>query len=162
MNWDAIAAVGQAISALALALMLVQVRFGRSEMARAITQGRLQAARELYMSRASSAELSGLYAKASDRLEEVAPVIKVLMVELGFTKAEAMRLNFDQYAWWTYQQEVIPYVLALPPGERSAFDRSIRGVYRAGSVNRLWYEHSRNTLSSDAVRYVDNLLAQPG
>ncbi len=68
MTWEAIGAIGQILSAVALFFVLLQVRHARSETARAITQGRLQVVTDLFLARASNPVLSGLYAKAADRL----------------------------------------------------------------------------------------------
>jgi hypothetical protein len=45
MNWDAIGAIGQAISALALAVVIVQLRYARADSRRAISEGRTSASR---------------------------------------------------------------------------------------------------------------------
>src|SRR4029453_18451008 len=46
MNWDAIAAIGQAVSALALVLV-VQLSYARAEMSRTVTQARTDDAVDL-------------------------------------------------------------------------------------------------------------------
>lgn len=49
----------------------------------------------------------------------------------------------------------------LLPQDRVHNDSSLR-LSLSEPIFRLWYEISKSTLSPDAVRYLDNLLAQPG
>jgi len=75
-----------------------------------------------------------------------------------------MKVFFDQWAWWTFYSENIPYIDQIPASERAAFDASIKDVYKSGTFAHLWYDQHRirGALGDDHVRYVDNLLAQPG
>jgi hypothetical protein len=50
----------------------------------------------------------------------------------------------------------------FPLFERVGFDISIRQSYDGGRfVDAPWYTNRKAPLNPDAVRYVDNLLAQP-
>jgi hypothetical protein len=46
------------------------------------------------------------------------------------------------------------------PGDRVQFDMSTR-ITLSEPTFRFWYQIVKPTLNPDAVRYVDNLLAQP-
>jgi hypothetical protein len=53
MSWDAIGAVGQVVSALGLAFVVIQVRDARIEMRRGVRQDRLQATQEMLLVQAT-------------------------------------------------------------------------------------------------------------
>jgi hypothetical protein len=166
--WDAIGALGQAVSALALIIVIVQVRHARSEVRRSISQTRSVGGRELLMSRANSAELCSLIAKVGTAVRHSSSsgpndFVGELMATAGLTQAEALRLMFDQEAWWQYRAQTIQYIDELSEGERVGFDESIRQGYGgARFIEARWYVNRKLTLNPDAVRYVDNLLAKPG
>src|SRR5215831_18930079 len=63
MEWDAIAAVGQAVSALALVLVLVQVRQAREEARHAAGQARLMGSREMFLATATNHQLADALAR---------------------------------------------------------------------------------------------------
>jgi hypothetical protein len=46
MTWDAIGAIGQAASALALVFVMLQIRHARADSRRALSQSRAEAARQ--------------------------------------------------------------------------------------------------------------------
>ena len=77
---------------------------------------------------------------------------------------DARMLGFELYAWWQYRAQAIAYVDELPVGERLEFDEALRRNYGSFPVERMWYEMAkrRRVLNPTAVRYIDNLLAQPG
>jgi len=57
----------------------------------------------------------------------------------------------------------IEFVDLLSPGERAEFDSAFLHLWKdAPPLNGLWYEASKDLLNPDAVRYIDNLLAQSG
>src|SRR5690349_5323343 len=68
MNWDAIAAVGQSLSALALVAVFIQVRQARHEMHRSILESRQNVGRELDLFRAGNERLGKIRAKANAAL----------------------------------------------------------------------------------------------
>ena len=67
MNWDAIAAIGQAVSALALVLVLFQVRQAREETLRSVGQARLFGSRDLFLTTATNKELASALARLRAR-----------------------------------------------------------------------------------------------
>jgi len=162
MNWDAIAAVGQAISALALVFVLVQLRHARQEVRRSISQKRTDVVRELWMLRADNPQLSGLILRADTALGTQSPLAVELAAKASITLDEASQVIAHQFSWWLYHTQVIPFVKELRPGERAAIDAGLRRQYRISQSGQLWFQAMRNNLDADAVRYVDNLLAQPG
>ena len=88
-----------------------------------------------------------------------------MMQQAGLTTEEARLLWFELYAWWQFRVQTIAYVDELPPGERTEFDEALRRNYGLYPVDRIWYETAKRlngVLNPDAIRYIDNLLAQPG
>ena len=71
-----------------------------------------------------------------------------------------MRIHWAELAEWQYHAQVIAYIDELAPGDRVQFDSVIRSGYGTDLLTRLWYETLKKGLNPDAVRYVDNLLAQ--
>ena len=68
VSWEAAGAIGQVLGSLAVFITLgylaVQVRRSRSEMQRATSQGRAEAARELMLNRANNKRLLALEVRA--------------------------------------------------------------------------------------------------
>ena len=168
MNWDAIGAVGQMLGSVAvfitLAYLAVQIRHSRSEARRALSQGRGEALRQLMLTRVTEPQLNDLYGKAGIALGGGRnQFMEALMERAGMTWAEAAALSWDQHAWFSYRLQIISKVDELPPMERTAFDGAIRSTYGQPGAPRTFYESIIKPLSHpDAVRYIDNLLAQPG
>jgi len=163
MNWDAIGAIGQAVSALALVIVIVQVRHARSESRRAISQGRNEALHGLIFHR-NEARITDVYTKAAIKLgAPIRPLQSALMERAGLTREDAFVVGNVLYAWWTYRLQIIPNVNELSAMERTAFDVAMRADYGQPGPGRVFYEASiKATAHTDAVRYIDNLLAQPG
>jgi len=163
MNWDAIAAVGQAISALALVFVLVQVRHARQEARRSVSQARANAARELWMLRADNPQLCGLLSRTDAALSgQHHPFLAELAAKANITLDEASQVFSHHWAWWVFRAQVIPLAKELRAGDRAQFDAGIRTLYENLPSGRLWFQAVKNNLDPDAVRYVENLLAQPG
>lgn len=98
--------------------------------------------------------------------EEVGAIGQMLgsiavFITLGYLSLQVRHAR--QTAWWTYRLQIIPYVDELPAMERTAIENQLRGTYGRPGVARLFYEtYLKSTAHPDAVRYIDNLLAQPG
>lgn len=162
MNWDAMAAIGQAVSALALVFVLVQLRHARQEVRRSVSQARADAGRELWMLRADNPQLSGLILRAETTPSGHASLMEELATEANITLEEASQVFSHHFAWWLYQSQVIRFARELQEGERAQFDWSLRRYYGISHSGQIWFRAMRNILDPEAVRYVDNLLAQPG
>jgi len=163
MNWDAVGAIGQVVSGLALVFVIFQIRHARSESRRALSQGRGVAVRELMLGRLSNSKLSALYEKADVAFGGgTPPVLAMLMERTGMSIEEAASLNWDLFAWFHYRLQIIPNVDELPPVERTAFDSALRLTYGPPGVARAFYEtYVRSTQHPDVVRYIESVLAQP-
>ena len=167
MNWEAIAAIGQVLGSLAVFITLVylsvQVRHARGEVRRSVTQSRAEGARELAMNHANNQRLTSTFLKANARLGgPVNPFVTTLMEQSGLTAEEANGLWWEQLAFWQNRVQAIPYIGEMTTGQRIHLDTVLRTQYGRTPVPRLWYETVKPQMDPDAVRYVDNLLAQPG
>jgi hypothetical protein len=80
MNWDAIGAIGRAISALALVVVIVQVRLSAAETLRFIRQSRMDDERRTLSENAQSEWLSG---------DSVAPATPIRRVQVDWDCASA-------------------------------------------------------------------------
>ena len=167
MNWEAIGAIGESLGAVAVFITLgyltLQVRFARKEIARSISHARAEALRTVSLSRATDERLNGLVVRAGVAVGEPArPFVAALMERAGMTLEEASTVWWDQMAWWAYRVQVIPYLGELPAGERAEFESRTRGNYAGPTLARFWYDSAKPTLNPDVVRYIDELVAQPG
>jgi hypothetical protein len=168
MNWDEVGAIGQVLGSIAVFITLgylaVQVGHARGEMRRSISQNRSDTARQLSMFYASDDRMCHIIEKMVGTTSgpQRFPSMTALMTERGLTFEEAFRYNNIEMAWWQYRSQVIENVAELPSGKRIEFDSAIQIAYGKLPGPRLWYETSKATLNPDAVRYIDNLLAQPG
>ena len=167
MNWEAIGAIGQMLGSVAVLVTLgylaVQVKHARQETRRALSQGRSEGVRDL-LARQGEAQQLGPFLKANAALgEQPSTFESALMERAGLTWEEARGQQIMQVAWLNYRLQLIPYVDELTDIERAAFDLGVRGMYGAAGVGRLFFETNiKVTQHADAVRFIDNLLAQPG
>jgi hypothetical protein len=146
-----------------LAYLSMQVRHARSDSQRALSQGRTEAVRELN-SLFVDEKVRTSWEKALIVLEApLPPDMTVLMERAKLTHEEAIVVGVVARMNWGYKTQTIPYVDELPAIERDAFEKSIRRLYGPnGGPHRVFYETNKSMQHPDAVRYVDNLLAQPG
>jgi hypothetical protein len=164
MNWDAIGAVGQLLGSLAvfvtLGYLAVQVGQAKEQMRRSVTDGRAATARQLMLTQLTNPPLSDLFEKVSRDHVGIA----ALGERIGLTFSEAMAYNVYQVVWWQYRAQIIAQIDDLPSGERAAFDAALRLNYQHWQASSIWYKTAKSggILNPDAVRYVDDLLAQPG
>jgi hypothetical protein len=166
MSWEEVSAIGQVLGSIAvfvtLGYLTVQVRHAHGEFRRSIRQGRGEALRELHLFRAGDPRMIAIANKVNAALGvEPSGFIKELMERAALTRDEAMALNVELIAWWSYRSQVISHIGELPPEDRLEFDAITRAAYSA-SYGRLWYEPQRGVLNPVSVRYIDNLLAQCG
>ena len=82
------------------------------------------------------------------------------MERAGFTREEATLMFWIQVQFWNYRVQMIANLPKLLPMERVNFEIGMRGALGRPGIFRLFHE----TVGShpDVVRYIDNLLAQPG
>ena len=170
MNWDAIGAVGQVLGSIAVLVTLgylgAQVRHARREVQRGFIQARNESARGLLMARAVDEQLNSILVKADTASgKQPTPFVAALMQHCDLTAEEAHRADLYNWAWWNLRGHTILYLDELPENLRMDFDLRMRRAYGGVGAERLWYQEwklSLESLDPVAVRYIDNLLAQPG
>ena len=167
MNWEAIAAIGQMLGSIAVLVTLgylaVQLRHSRTALLGSITLTRAAMLRDQMMAGASDEGLAHLIVKAQTAFGGVnLPFVDEIVKRAGLTVEEAQRVYGYQAAWWQIRSESIRYMKELPDSDQEGFDARMRSIFRAGSLDRFWYETNKPIVTPDAVRYMDNLLAQPG
>jgi ABC-type branched-subunit amino acid transport system substrate-binding protein len=160
MNWEAIGAMGQAVSALALVLVLVQVSYARGEMRRAARQSRADTSRELWLAQANDNGLSHametLWMSSNERMPFVA-----YAMACGLSAAEARQVLAYAWAGWQSFQAAIESAGHLSDGARDELNRNLRENYSGNTFHAKWYELMKWRLNPDAVRYIDRVLATP-
>ena len=165
MNWDAISAIGQLLGSVAvfvtLGYLAVQVRHGRQETRRALSQSRGDGFRDM-MSYEIDPRLSGIAAKAGATLGAEMPSKIAAVMERSGLNPDEMRLMFwKEYGWWMYRVQLMAHADDLSPMERHMFDNAVRNAYGRPGLGRLCYEDLfKRSAHPEAIAYVEDLLAQ--
>jgi len=167
MNWEEVGAIGQVLGSVAVLVTLgylaVQVRHSRTALLGSITLTQAAMILDQSMAGASDEGLVHLIVKAETAFGGVNhPFVDEMVKRAGLTVEEARRVYGYQAAWWQIRSESIRYMKELPDSDQEGFDARMRLIFRAGSLDRFWYETNKPIVTPDAVRYMDNLLAQPG
>ncbi|HSG89310.1 MAG TPA: hypothetical protein VLA56_08860 [Pseudomonadales bacterium] len=162
MNWDAISAVGEILGSVAVFITLgylaLQVRHARAETGRALSQGRMEANREVLKLDLEERHLAARI-KAEAAFAVTPPrVVVELMEKTSLTLEEAWHVFLVEVARWNYRTHVIVHWDALPESERDLFDHAVR--IRMASGLSLWmYEmHFRPGANKEVLTYMDRVL----
>ena len=159
MNWDAIGAIGQATSALALLFVWIQLRHARQEMQRSISTQRAEAIRSS-MQLVTQPSVLRAELKAHGALGGPSvPFVEALMKQAGASEEEAHILFFYYGLVWQTLEPTIRSRDQADPGDRAAMDMDLRVMYQVRPVSRLWFETMKITLNPNSVRYVERVLA---
>ena len=124
MNWDAMGAIGQAVSALALVFVLVQLRHTREEMQRAANQARIDGARSLWVLTAAHPDLASIWVRAHAAAGDAPRPFARYLIDLGLTDVEARQFFANQMAIWHNTQMSIESLGRLSIGRRSSVGQS--------------------------------------
>src|SRR5215831_2962649 len=100
MNWDAIAALGQAVSALALVLVFAQIRHARAEMRRSVRRERFDAARQMFVTTATDQPLASALARLWTQSGSPPIPFQEFATGHGLTDGEARQVNSFMHAVW--------------------------------------------------------------
>ena len=165
--WDAIGAIGQVLGSIAVFVTLVylsiQTNHARRESRRGLSQARAEASREVNAILFTNDKVASAWMKTSDALGMEKGFHTALIEQAKLTQEEAFYAVMFAITFWNNIRQTIPYVDESSPFERDAVEGTIRFHYGPnGSFNRLRYEgFIKRTAHLDAVRYIENLLAQP-
>jgi hypothetical protein len=160
MNWDAIGAIGQAVSALALVFVLVQVRHAREEAQRAARQSRHDGMREIWLAQARQPDLLTAMHKLTVAMGgQPAPFI-AYAVHAGLGEVEARQVAAYGWAVWQNIQASIESNERFSAGAREELDRTIVSNCAGTNPFAKWYEITKPRLNPDAVAYIEQVLAR--
>ena len=103
MNWEALGATGEMLSAVAVFVTLwylaTQVRHGRREIERSISLGRAESLSQLQLNRANNAHLGSVWVRATAALGSGPSDFDTAMMEqAGLNAEDARMLGFELYA----------------------------------------------------------------
>jgi hypothetical protein len=164
VNWEAIGAVGELLGSAAvfvtLGYLAIQVRHARAEASRALSQGRMEANRELISLDLEEQNLAARL-KAEIAFEvRPTPIVDLLAEQGKLTQEEASRVFLVEVAAWNYRIHVIAHWSDLPASEKAIFDEAIR-VRMASDLTRLMYEkHFKAGFHPDVVKYLEKTLSE--
>ena len=175
MNWHAIGAVGQIMGSLAtfvtVGYLAVQVHDSEIQDRHAIAQNRVERSFQFNLTAATSERIAavrwkvykGLYVgpTAASSNSGTPPAFYRAMTKLGLSDDETITLNSERLALWNMIAQTIPYLDELLPVDRAQVD-SLNRLSISDPIFRLWYRFTKSNLNADAVRYVDELMAQSG
>lgn len=153
--------VGSIAILVTLAYLAIQVRHARHETRLALSQGRMQANRELIALELDPANLEArMRANAALGFEPL-PAMKVLMDTADLSLEDAYRVAMVEIAAWNYRIHVISNANELSQMERRIFDGALRNRLRNSAVSRLIAESILAGNSPEVRSYVENALAGP-
>ena len=164
-NWLQI--IGNFGIVVGLILVAVQIDQNSEQIQQAANLSRSEAYRELFLNRVNNEQLRSTYEKLTAAGVSTAttsiPFIAKLMKETGLPEREVGMLWDEQHAWWSLYAQMIADFDQLSAGQKALLNRGLRSRYD-GTVpwTTYWYTSEKSHLNPDAVRYVDNLLAQAG
>lgn len=164
MNWDAIGAMGQVLGSIAVFVTLgylgMQVRQARSEARSAARQARLGSNREVLLAMVNSPDLLGSLGALDSAMGNEPVGFGRFAMDLGLTAVQAGQLNVFMLAWWEGMETIMATLEHLDADELASFHQRTR-AYTVGPWAK-WYELNKPFLNPSSVRYIDNLLVQPG
>jgi len=163
MNWDALGAIGETLGAIAVLVTLgylaVQVRHARDEVARSSRQARFQSLTDFYSMQATNPELAEAGAKLRVAMDIPLREFMKATVDMGLTETEARLVASFWGMLRTMTERTIDAMDDLSPGQRAQAHARFR-INLGSGIGAVWYASSKLQLNPDAVRYIDNLLAQ--
>jgi hypothetical protein len=149
VNWEAIGAIGELLSAVAVLVTLiylaVQVRNARTEMQHSVLQYRDQTVQTLMLEQVRNPLLLSAYAKAAVTYGSN-ELTSAVGEAVGLTQEEAQAYSIYYISWWFYRAETIRNIEELSPSQREDFDSNILNNYSNG-LGKVWFEAWKGTRS---------------
>jgi len=166
MNWEEIGAIGQVLGSLAVFVTLVylsiQTRHAQRTFQRSINQSRAEGASQLFMHMFNNERFTNALSTIDKSWPRPpTPIVATLVQRGGVSESDAYMINFHSHAWWQYRAQTISEIDELTEAARFGFDAACRAFYAPDTFGGVWYASQKRFLNPDAVRYIDNLLAQP-
>jgi hypothetical protein len=155
--WEAVGSIGEVFSALALFLVLAQVRQARTEMRRSVLDSMSESMTSVATisvdPRVNSAYVKALGSLGGGRT----PFIATLMERTGLTEEEARLVAQREVVAWQTFARALRHVDALTPDDLAGIESNLRATYFASPISRLFYENV--PIKPEIRTLVDNLLA---
>jgi hypothetical protein len=163
MNWDAVGAIGELVGSLAvfvtLGYLAMQVNHARAETRRALSQGRMEANRELIALELYEPNLAATM-KAEQAFQASPPPVVTMIEGHGLSREEAWRVFLVEITRWNYRVHVITHAGDLSSAEKSLFDGAIRVRFASKVVRLVYEEHLKPGAHPDVVKYIEEVLAE--
>jgi len=166
MNWEALGAIGETLGAVAvfvtLVYLAVQVRHARREGQRALSQGRSDGIRQLFVL-GTDERVSQAMVKGNAGLGVTPGSFPSMLIErAGLTREEAQVAFYYQVAWWDYTVQIISNIDDLRGIERRQFEVSVINRYGRPGIAGMYYQFLRDAdqVHPDALSYIDGVLAK--
>jgi hypothetical protein len=162
MNWEAIGALGEALSAVGLFFVLIQVRHARADMRRTVLDSFTNSLMSTVAISTEARVLSAIM-KAHAGLGGQRPAfVAALMDQAGLTEDEARLVSLQQGAQWQAFAQAARNSDTLRPADRVAIETNMRQQYANSPVGSLWFQSAKATMNPEILRYMDRVLAEPG
>ena len=166
MNWDAIGAVGELLGSATVLVTLVylarQVRYARNEGRRAISQGRIEALRDL-----TALALEERNFEATQKANEVFDFGPTpgswgsTMIERGMSVDEVRRVLLQEIAHWGYAVHVITHAGELQAEELTQFSNWLSLRYGTPGISQFIYETGlKRSAHPETIRGLEKLMEQ--
>ena len=146
-----------------LVYLSMQTRQTERALQRSINQSRTEGASQLFMHAFNNERFTNALSTIGKNWPRPpAPIITTIVQRGGVGESDAYMVHFHNHAWWQYRAQTIADIDELSEAARFGFDAQCRVQYAPDTLQGVWYESQKRLLNPDAVRYIDNLLAQPG
>src|SRR5262249_536784 len=137
-----------------------ELRHAQEQARRSAGQARCDAGRDYWLAIAVHPELAAAHETLSSETDSLPTSFAAHALTMGLTQTSARQLEALCWAGWQNFESSIESHRHLSAGVREGLDRRIVYNYRSSGPFSKWYEGTKVMLNPDAVRYVDNLLAQ--
>jgi hypothetical protein len=159
MTWEAVGAIGQVVSALALALVFLQVRQARDAVEISVGSARLEGIRDMLLGVATHPEIMMAQDKLTLAVGGTRPPFVQYAVSHGLTEREATQLRAWITAQWFNIESGIESVAHMSPNLRDELDTRIWANYNSDNrTSGYWFATSTATLHPHFVGYVQKVL----
>jgi hypothetical protein len=159
--WEAISAIGQAMSALALFGVFIQLSHARAEARRSVLDAMSNSVIAV-----QAMSLDPRYLSASTKAHAALggdrhPFVSALMNGAALTEEEANLLLIREGANWHSMAQAIRNVDSLKSDDLTALEVNLNRLYAKSPVGRLWYQCAKGGVVANprVMRYVDKVLA---
>jgi hypothetical protein len=166
VNWEAIGAIGELLSATAVFVTLIyvafQVRNARKELQHNVLNSRDVATRELLLETIRNPLLGAAIAESDFSFREKPnPVLQHIKEVTSWSDEKTATFVNYQTAYWFHRVEVVREVSELTPAQKQDFDLNITFSYSDGLGNVWWEEWKKWRPSGDpTVKYCDEILSK--